>query len=113
MKIEVLYFDGCPHHRPTVDRVRAVLREEGVQQEVAEVAVADQNAAITLAFLGSPSVRVNGVDIEPEARSSQNFGIMCRTYLGAGLDEGRREGLPPDAMIRLAIREAADRGQEA
>ena len=104
MKIEILYFAGCPHHRPTADRVREVLREEGVPQEVAEVAVADQNAAITLAFLGSPSVRVNGIDIEPEARSSRNFGIMCRTYP----NEGRREGLPPHTMIRLAIREATD-----
>jgi hypothetical protein len=41
MKVEVLYFDGCPNHAVTVERVREVLREEGVEAEVVEVNVRD------------------------------------------------------------------------
>lgn len=102
MRIEVLYFDGCPNHEPAVERVREVLKEEGISAEVVEVNVRDASTAQELSFLGSPSVRVNGLDVEPPARSVRDFGMMCRTYAGSG----RREGLPSLEMLRQAIREA-------
>lgn len=102
MKVEVLYFDGCPHYKPTVDLVREVLREERVSVQVAEIHVADEVTARATSFLGSPTIRVNGLDVEPEARSSRDFGIMCRTYL----TDGRREGLPSRDLIRQAVRAA-------
>lgn len=97
MKIEILYFEGCPNHRLTADRVREVLREEGLPLEVTEVRITDPDAAKAMAFLGSPSVRIDGMDIEPGSRSSQNFGFVCRTY---------PSGLPSKDLIRAAIREA-------
>jgi copper chaperone CopZ len=102
MKVEVLYSDGCPNHRPAVELVREVLREDGVEAEVAEVNVSDPGLAEVLGFLGSPTVRVNGLDVEPSARSAREYGMMCRTYCEAG----RREGLPSKALVRAAIREA-------
>jgi len=102
MKIEILYFEGCPNHRPAAERVQAVLREEGITAEVAEVSVADEAAARLLGFLGSPTIRVNGLDVEPAARASKEFGMMCRTYVHGG----KREGLPPTEWIRQALREA-------
>lgn len=103
MKIEVLYFDECPNHSPAVDRIRKVLKEEGISADVSEVKVADEMAARAIGFLGSPSIRVDGVDVEPAARSSKDYGMMCRTYL----EGGRRVGLPSRESIRAAIREAA------
>src|SRR5229473_1485583 len=102
MKIEVLYFDGCPNHKPTVERVQELLREEGVSAEVLEVNVSDASIAQEVGFLGSPSVRVNGLDVEPEARTVRGYGMMCRTYSV----DGRREGLPSREMLGQAIREA-------
>src|SRR5579885_513065 len=102
MKIEVLYFDGCPNHEPAVERVQHLLREEGVSAEVLEVNVSDASIAQRVGFLGSPSVRVNGLDVEPEARAVHEYGMMCRTYAV----NGRREGLPSQEMMRQAIREA-------
>ena len=102
MKIEVLYFDGCPNHKPAVERVQELLREEGVSAEVLEANISDASAAQSVRFLGSPSVRVNGLDVEPEARAAREYGMMCRTYSV----EGRREGLPSHEMLRQAIREA-------
>jgi copper chaperone CopZ len=102
MKIEVLYFDGCPSHRPAVERIEEVLKEEGVLAEVSEVNVRDASTAERSGFLGSPSIRVNGVDVEPEARSVREYGMMCRTYVV----NGRREGLPSRELIRQAIRQA-------
>ena len=101
MKIEVLYFDGCPNHEPAVARVRQVLAGEGLSAEVLEVIVSEPSIAQKAGFLGSPSIRVNGLDVEPEARRERACGMMCRTYAV----NGRREGLPSHEMLRQAMRE--------
>jgi hypothetical protein len=101
MKIEVLYFEGCRNHKPSVERVRQLLREEELSAEVLEVHVSDASVAQKVGFLGSPSVRVNGLDVEAEARTAHEYGMMCRTYVV----NGRREGLPSREMLRQAIRE--------
>ena len=49
--------------------------------------------AATLGFLGSPSVRVDGADIE--LRSGSRGALCCRTYAGAGV--------PPGWMVEAAI----------
>jgi hypothetical protein len=54
MKIEVLYFDGCPNHEPAVERIHELLREEGISAEVVEVNVSDASIAQKVGFLGSP-----------------------------------------------------------
>ena len=97
MKIEVLYFDGCPNHLPATERVRAVVGQEGVSAEVSEIEVKDLSQAKALAFPGSPTIRVNGLDIEPALRGSADTGFACRRYPG---------GLPSEEMIRRALREA-------
>jgi len=102
MKIEVMYFDGCPNHKPAVERVRQLLQEEGVSAELLEVNVSGASSARELGFLGSPSVRVNGLDVEPEVRKARDYGMMCRTYSV----NGRREGLPSRDTLRRAILEA-------
>src|SRR5579885_1487768 len=103
MKIEILYFDGCPHHRPAVEQVKEALRQEGLNAELVEINVTGAARAQELKFLGSPTIRVNGQDIEPAARSSTSFGLMCRTYTAAG----RRTCVPPLELIRAALRDAA------
>ncbi|HEX4807921.1 MAG TPA: hypothetical protein VH325_03275 [Bryobacteraceae bacterium] len=97
MKVEVLYFNGCPNHQPSVERVRAILRQERVSAEVSEVEVTDESAAKALAFPGSPTIRINGLDIERAVRGSADVGFACRRYPG---------GLPSEEMIRGAVREA-------
>ena len=100
MKIEVLYFGGCLNHEAAVERVKEALREEGLSAEIAEVNVQDAEVAQSLQFLGSPSVRIEGLDIEPAARSSRDFGLMCRTYT----ERGNPVGVPPLDLIRTALK---------
>jgi hypothetical protein len=50
MKNEVLYFDGCPNHKPAVERVQQLLAEEGLSAEVAEVNVSDESIAQKVGF---------------------------------------------------------------
>jgi hypothetical protein len=106
MKIEVLYFEGCPNHRIAVDRVTEVMREMGIDTYVAEVNVLDEASARDIGFLGSPTIRINDIDVEPAARSSRNYGMLCRIYAVGQ----KREGAPPKDMIRAALREVMDNG---
>jgi hypothetical protein len=99
--IEILYFPDCPNYLPAVEHVQKALQEELVSAEIKHVAVLDAATATATRFLGSPSVRINGVDVEPSARSGGAPGMCCRTYrAGSG-----PEGAPSIELIRAAIRE--------
>src|SRR4051794_34709728 len=102
MKVEVLYLEGCPHHRPAVERVKEVLHDMNLPDDVVEVRINDVATAAAMRFLGSPTVRVNGLDAEPSARNSDQFGFGCRTYVSGQ----RRDGLPSKELVREAILEA-------
>ena len=94
MIIEVLYIPGCPHHQPTVERVRHVLASESLTNEVREVPVKTEGEAQSLRFPGSPTVRVNGRDIEPDRTVAPI--LACRLYANG-------TGVPPEDMLRTAI----------
>ena len=102
MKVEVLYFKGCPNHEPALEQVWTALRSEGLAMPVHEVEITDPAMAQRVGFLGSPSIRIDGIDVEPGAREIKTFGFGCRTYSDA---EGRRSGLPPVGLIQQAARE--------
>ena len=95
--IEILYFDGCPNHEPTLELTREVVAELGLETKICEVRVETPEEATERRFIGSPSVRVNGRDIEPEARGSNDFAFSCRMY-----GESR---IPPKELLVEAIRE--------
>lgn len=84
-RIDVLYFSGCPNHAPAVDMVREVVGEMGVDAEIREVEVQGPDDANRLRFLGSPTIQVDGRDIDPSAWDRMDFGFSCRTYDGHGL----------------------------
>lgn len=102
LTVEILYISGCPHHAGAVDRVREVLTQETTLADVFEVEVPDAASAERLAFPGSPTIRVNGRDVEPAISPQRAFGLSCRTYS----DGARRAGIPPAEWIRAALREA-------
>ena len=97
-----MYFEGCPNHGPALQRVRELLKGEGLFAEILEIQISDPASAHEIGFLGSPSVRVNGLDVEPTARTVHEYGKRCHTYVS---DAGR-EGLPFREVIRRALREA-------
>jgi hypothetical protein len=105
MRVEILYFSGCPNHGPALDCVREVLAQEDTPAEMVEVEVKDVATAQRIGFLGSPTIRVDGQDVEPAARAERAFGMSCRTYV----DGDRRAGVPPPEWIRAAVREAKRR----
>lgn len=98
MRVEILYFDGCPNHEPLVARVPALLRAAGIDAELVSRRVESEQEARALRFLGSPTVRVDGRDVEPEAATRSDYGLKCRLYRSA---EGV-SGQPSDQLIVAA-----------
>lgn len=107
MKVEILYISGCPNYSPAVDCVREVLDQEGIPTDMIEVEVKDAAMAQRVGFLGSPTIRVDGKDVEPDTSTARAFGMTCRTYS----DGRRRAGVPPLEWVRAAVREARGREQ--
>lgn len=101
--VEVLYFDGCPNHLGAVELVDRVSRELRIEPEVRLVNVPDQRAARRLRFLGSPTIRVAGVDVDPDTKKRSDYTLACRIFqTQAGI-----AGQPDERWVREAlIREA-------
>jgi hypothetical protein len=102
MKIELLYFDGCPSHEAFLPRLYELLAQADVDAPVQQRRVESDAAAHSERFLGSPTVRVDGADIEPGARERSDYGLKCRLY---PTQEGLG-GAPPDEWVRTALRHA-------
>jgi hypothetical protein len=100
MTIEILYSPDCPNYLPAVEHVQHALKEEGAYAEIKHVQVANGAEAAAIHFPGSPTVRINGIDVEPSANLGGVSGLCCRTYRGGD----RPEGAPSVALIRSAIR---------
>ena len=103
MNIEILYTSDCPNFPQTVETITKVLEECGLKEQITPIEVTDQELAVRLAFPGSPTVRINGSDVEPELPPTYSYGLTCRTYMV----NGKRQGAPHydwihDAICRVA-----------
>jgi hypothetical protein len=103
---EILYFDGCPNHAGLAPRILELAAAAGVEVTLEHRKITDGAAAQRERFLGSPSVRIDGRDVEPGADQRRDFGMGCRVY---ATPEGIR-GAPSDAWIRDAIARARPAG---
>lgn len=100
--VEILAFEGCPHLDVAVDRAREAVGRLGIAADVRIVRVENEALARELRFLGSPTVRVEGVDVEPSAAQREDYAMQCRVYSV----DGHLEGAPPVEWIEAALREA-------
>ena len=99
MTIEVLYFEGCPNHETARKLIERVAPELGVKSELRLVEIPDQEAAVRMRFLGSPTIRVDDRDVEPGADERDEFVLACRIYR---TPDGLR-GEPAEAWLRDAL----------
>jgi hypothetical protein len=101
-RVEILYFEGCPNHEPARKLVKRVAAQLRIEPEIRLVEVSDPDAAVALRFLGSPTVRVNGVDVEPGTKARRDFALSCRIYRS---EDGVTEQ-PEETWVREALAEA-------
>jgi hypothetical protein len=100
-RIEFLWWAECP----SWERALAILRERvaaaGLDPEaVVIIELTDEQQARGLGFPGSPTIRVDGVDVQDPV--SNPIGLSCRVYRTA---DGRVSPLPPSEAIDAALRE--------
>ena len=93
-RIEVLYFSGCPHAEEALRMTREVVNRMLPGQGVESIIVGTEEEARAREFLGSPSIRIDGIDIE--GRRGDLQGWACRVYEGV-------TGVPPGWMIEAAL----------
>jgi hypothetical protein len=102
MKVELLHIADCPNREATRRLLEEALREFGLSDRITEVEVSDSMQAERLCFPGSPTIRVDEIDVETPLPRQNGNGLSCRTYLVAG----RLQGVPTREMIREGIRSA-------
>jgi hypothetical protein len=99
MKIELLHFAGCPSYAELLPRLRKLVAAQGIDEEIELRRIDTPEDAERERFLGSPTVRIDGEDVDPTAKDRTDFGLECRLYRTA-------EGLvrtPPESWIRAAL----------
>lgn len=97
--VTFLFYEDCPSYEPALERLREVLDEEGIDAEVEVVEVESEKQARELRFVGSPTILMNGKDVDPPPSDSY-YTLTCRAY---HLEDGRISPLPSRGMIRRAI----------
>lgn len=94
MLVELLYVPGCPHYQPALSRLRQALQSQDLIVPIREIPVEDEAMARSLRFPGSPTIRINHRDVEPDGGTSP--ALACRLYSG-GMSG------PSDEAIHRAI----------
>ncbi len=100
----MLTFAGCPSEEAARALVAAVVSDLGLEAEVASVRVDDARAAERLRFLGSPTIRINGTDVEPGADERGDYTLACRVYR----TESGLVNLPEEGWVRAALSAGPD-----
>jgi hypothetical protein len=102
-KIEFLFWEECPSHLQALARLKEVLAEEGLDLPIEPIEVVSDEDAARLQFPGSPTIRVNGADVDPASAAQMGTALTCRVYI---LEDGRFSPVPSKDMIRRAVRTA-------
>jgi hypothetical protein len=99
-RVELLWWEGCPSTEAALADLRAALAEAGLDPERVEQREVDgEEAARAEGFVGSPTVRVAGVDVFPPG-PDEPVGLTCRIYHRR---DGRISPVPDPEDLRAAL----------
>jgi hypothetical protein len=97
--IELLWWEGCPSHPRALADLRDVLEEVGIDSNAVEVRqIETEDEAAAERFVGSPTIRVDGRDVQPPG--DEPAGLTCRVYRRR---DGRIAPTPDPADVRDAL----------
>ena len=99
-KIDVYFWEGCPSHPEALELLSAVLAERGLETPVELHEVFTQEQARKLGFPGSPTILVDGRDIDPQGAEAPPS-LTCRVYR---LPDGRPSPVPSREQLEEALR---------
>jgi hypothetical protein len=99
VSVEFLYWEGCPSYPEARELLEEVLQARGVDSTVNVREVRTREEARELAFPGSPTIRVDGRDVDP-AGAEEPPSLSCRIY---HLPNGRVSPVPTREQIEEAL----------
>jgi hypothetical protein len=102
MRIELLWWEGCPSYPETLADLERILEEEGADATLEQIEIETDEQACAERFPGSPTIRIDGEDPLP-AESGDPFSLTCRVYR---LRDGRVSPTPDPEDLRDAVRRA-------
>ncbi len=102
MKIELFYFEGCPSWKDAEKNLKAALKGFSIPDPIHFIRVDNNEDVIRNRFIGSPTIRINGLDVDPAARDIREYSMSCRVY---NID-GALSGWPSIEMIRKTLLES-------
>jgi hypothetical protein len=106
MRVELLYIDADPDYMTARQRLVEVLTEDAFETPIQMVAVNSEADAELLEFIGSPTIRIDGVDILPGTPSPSGR-LGRRAYPSDDDLEGPlSQPLPGKRLIRRAVERA-------
>jgi len=92
-KIEFLYFEGCPSYKQALDYLKEIIDEEKLDANIELVLVESPEDAQKVGFQGSPSIKIDGIDLEDK---NDGFSFNCRLYSV----DGELTGTPSKEFIK-------------
>jgi hypothetical protein len=98
--LELLYWAGCPSYPESLALLQDVLREQGRDDEIVVREVRTQQEAEALQFPGSPTIRVDGRDVDADGAKRSQPSLSCRVYL---LPDGRFSPVPSRTQLEEAL----------
>jgi hypothetical protein len=105
-KIEFLWWSGCPSWPEALRRLRVILEESGLDPDAIEIRQIETGAdAARAEFVGSPTIRIDGEDVQQPPPPDEHAGLTCRIYR---LRDGRISPLPDPADVRDALSRAIE-----
>jgi hypothetical protein len=105
MRVELLWWEGCPSYPEAIAELRELMREEGLDPDALELreVMTDEDAERER-FPGSPTIRVDGEDVVPSGEGALPS-LTCRVYR---LRDGRYSPIPDPADVRAALQTAKE-----
>jgi hypothetical protein len=103
-KIQFLYWEDCPSHPEAWQLLHEVLAEEGLNWPVERIMVVNDQDAQQWGFSGSPTIRVEGRDLDPQGAAQMGVALACRVYR---LEDGRFSPVPSRETVRRGLRAAS------
>jgi hypothetical protein len=102
MRVEFLFWEGCPSHPKALAELREAMVDMALDPSTVVVREVETQAEAALeGFVGSPTIRIDGVDVQPPGE--EPAGLTCRIYYGR---DGRVSPTPDPADVRDALRAA-------
>jgi hypothetical protein len=106
MRVELLWWEGCPSYPETLAQLERTLAAAGLDSRVQMVEIKSEEQARSERFPGSPTIRVDGDDIFP-CPDEGPYALTCRVYR---LRDGRPSPTPdPEDLLEVIRRIDADR----